>query len=420
MSAKLISGFLKEFNSIIAQGTKLAPETQEGIKTLIKVAPEIKAGEVKVAEILDDPLLRKTVLKKINNYAPSTKEYLNIGSPEFALTQKTTERPVIAARTEKKLGDVKEYLEKNISALEKGKGNFENLLNSVAAENLGMKSRNFSIYKAKLGGTQLPEELQPLFDYFNKFSTSEKFKRMRGSINFTPKVVEKIQKESMIINKYKTKSPEEVVSRFLFRSSTQPNSDVVLLNPSQAGSWRNMEFKIGGRKIDFKSIKKGISENDPLFAEVKDAYDYKKAVLSTKVMNPKTGMLENLNKVSYDVIGKNGSDLFHMSHIHGVARTPLSFIQVTFGPYNRQMHNMLKEKKIPGGVENFLTNAKDRNIANPFAPEYIKKTPQEFAEEAALKLNEFYKLQKNKKSVTFDQFMKFNKGGIVGLQNIKA
>jgi hypothetical protein len=126
MSAKLISGFLKEFNSIIAQGTKLAPETQEGIKTLIKVAPEIKAGEVKVAEILDDPLLRKTVLKKINNYAPSTKEYLNIGSPEFALTQKTTERPVIAARTEKKLGDVKEYLEKNISALEKGKGNFEN------------------------------------------------------------------------------------------------------------------------------------------------------------------------------------------------------------------------------------------------------------------------------------------------------
>jgi hypothetical protein len=109
-----------------------------------------------------------------------------------------------------------------------------------------------------------------------------------------------------------------------------------------------------------------------------------------------------------------------MSHIHGVARTPLSFIQVTFGPYNRQMHNMLKEKKIPGGVENFLTNAKDRNIANPFAPEYIKKTPQEFAEEAALKLNEFYKLQKNKKSVTFDQFMKFNKGGIVGLQNIKA
>ena len=181
-----------------------------------------------------------------------------------------------------------------------------------------------------------------------------------------------------------------------------------------------MKYKIGGRKIDFESIKKGMTENDPLFAEVKNAYDYKKAVLSTKVMNPKTGMLENLNKISYDVLGKNGSDLFHMSHIYDVARTPLNFIQVTFGPYNRQMHHILKGKKIPGGVESFLERTEAVNVANPFAPNFIKKTPQAFAEEAALKLNEFYKLKKKKKSVTFDKFMKFNKGGIVGLQNIKA
>ena len=132
-------------------------------------------------------------------------------------------------------------------------------------------------------------------------------------------------------------------------------------------------------------------------------------------MNPKTGLLEPLNKVSYDVLGTRASGLFHMSHIYDVGRTPLNYIQVTYGPYNVQLQNLLKNLKKPD-LENFLTRAKEKNVANPIAPDYIKKTPQEFAEEAALKLNEFYKLQKNKKSVTFDQFMKFNKGGIVDLK----
>ena len=417
MTTKVVGSLLKEFNSIVAKGTKLPKETQEGITALIKASPKIKTGEVKVADIIEDNALKKAVLIRIEDYAPSTKEYLGQGTREFALSQQTTVRPTIEARKAIKLESVKKYLETNINALKKGKGNFENLLNDVAINNL--KISNFRNYK-KEANVNLPKELKPLFEYFNKFATTEKYKRMKGSIEFTPKVVKELKKESLIMSHYATKSPEEVVSRFLFRSSTQPNSDVVLLNPSQAGSWKNMKYKIGGRKIDFESIKKGMTENDPLFAEVKNAYDYKKAVLSTKVMNPKTGMLENLNKISYDVLGKNGSDLFHMSHIYDVARTPLNFIQVTFGPYNRQMHHILKGKKIPGGVESFLERTEAVNVANPFAPNFIKKTPQAFAEEAALKLNEFYKLKKKKKSVTFDKFMKFNKGGIVGLQNIKA
>lgn len=132
-------------------------------------------------------------------------------------------------------------------------------------------------------------------------------------------------------------------------------------------------------------------------------------------MNPKTSMLESLNKAAFDVLGKNGKDLFHMSHIYGVSRTPLNYIQITFGPYNRQMHQMLKGKKIPGGYESFLERTEAVNLANPFAPDFIKKTPQEFAEEAAFKLNEFYKLQKKNKNVKFSQFMKFNKGGIIDL-----
>jgi hypothetical protein len=417
MSVVRITKLLKEFDSIIAQGTKLPSETQEGIKALIKAAPKIKTGELRVADVVEDEPIRKAVLKRISEYAPSTKEYLGTGTREFALSQQTTVRPTVEARKAIKLESVKKYLETNINALKKGKGNFENLLNDVAINNL--KISNFKTYK-KEANINLPKELKPLFEYFNKFATSEKYKRMKGNIQFTPKVVQELKKESLIMSHYATKSPEEVVSRFLFRSSTQPNSDVVLLNPSQAGSWKNMKYKIGGRKIDFESIKKGMTENDPLFAEVKNAYDYKKAVLSTKVMNPKTSMLENLNKVSYDVLGKNGSDLFHMSHIYDVARTPLSFIQVTFGPYNRQMHHMLRGKKIPGGFESFLERTEAVNVANPFAPNFIKKTPQVFAEEAAIKLNDFYKLQRKKKSVTFDKFMKFKKGGIVGLQNIKA
>lgn len=417
MSLRLIGKFLEEYGSILKQGTKLAPETQEGITALIKSAPEIKAGELKVADVIEDNLIRRSVLKRVGDYAPSTKEYLGIGSDEFILSQKTSVRPTVEVRKTKKLEDVKDYLETNINALKKGKGNFENLLNTVAADNLGMSTRNWSIYK-KEADVKLPEELQSLFDYFNKFATSERYKRMSGQTNFTPKIVKEIQKENIFANSLRANSPEDVVQRFLYRSHRQPGTDVKFLNPSETGNWKKMKFQIGGRKITYEDIKKGIAENDPLFAEVKDAYDYKKAALSTKVMNPKTSMLENLNKVSYDVLGKNGSDLFHMSHIYDVGRTPLSFIQITFGPYNLQMHQMLKGKKIPGGVENFLTRAKAVNLANPFAPDFIKKTPQAFAEEAAFKLNEFYKLQKKNKSLKFSQFMKFNKGGIVGLQKI--
>ena len=420
MSAKLIGKFLKEFDTIVAEGTKLAPETQKGIKTLIKASPEIKAGEVKVAEILEEYPVRRAVLKQVGDYAPSTKKYLGIGSDEFILSQKTSVRPTIEVRKTKKLEDVKDYLETNINALKKGKGNFENLLNTVAADNLGMSTRNWSIYKKKTN-VNLPEELKPVFDYFKQFVGSDKFKKMQGSVQFNVKTVKNLKNESYMANKLRVRGPEEAVAKFLFRSYRQPGSDVKLLNPSvDVGNWKNMKFQMGKRKINFEDIKKGIAENDPLFAEVKDAYDYKKAVLSTKVMNPKTGMLESLNKASYDVLGKQGYDLFHMSHIYDVGRTPLSYIQVTFGPYNRQMHNMLKGKKIPGGYESFLERTERLNIANPFVPSYIKKTPQEFAEEAVFKLNEFYKLKKSKKSVTFDKFMKFNKGGIVGLQNIKA
>ena len=416
MSVRLVGKLLNEFSSIVKEGTKLAPETQEGITALIKAAPEIKAGELKVAEVIEDPLIRRSVLKRVGDYAPTTKEFLGVGTDEFVLSQKTNVRPTLEVKTAQKLEDVKDYLTENVKALKKGKGNFENLLNPVAAENLGLSLRSFSKYK-KEADVKIPEDLQNLFDYFNKIVGSDKFKRLRGSIQFTPKVVQNLQNESYIANKMRVNGPEEAVAKFLFRSYRQPGSDVKLLSKNvEQNDWKSMKFQIGGRKIDFESIKKGIAENDPLFAEVKDAYDYKKAALSSKVMNPKTGMLESLNKTSYDVLGKHGYDLFHMSHIYDVGRTPLSFIQVTFGPYNRQMHNMLRGKQIPGGVESFLTRAKAVNLANPFAPEFIKKSPQAFAEEAALKLNEFYKLQKKKKSITFDKFMNFNKGGIVNLK----
>jgi len=414
MSARLIGKFLKEFDTILAEGTKLSSETQKGIKTLIKASPEIKSGEAKVADVIEDKLIRKSVLKRVGDYAPSTKEYLNIGTKEFSLTQKSTERPIIEARKEKKLESVKSYLEENINALKKGKGNFENLLNPIAADKLGMSTRNWSIYK-KEANVKLPEKLQPIFDYFNKFATSERYKRMSGQTKFTPKLVKEIQQENIFANKLRANSPEEVVQRFLYRSHRQPGTDVKLLNPSETGNWKKMKFQIGGRKITYDDIKKGIAENDPLFSEIKSAYDYKKAVLKTKVMNPKTSMLESLNKAAFDVLGKNGKDLFHMSHIYGVSRTPLNYIQITFGPYNRQMHQMLKGKKIPGGYESFLERTEAVNLANPFAPDFIKKTPQEFAEEAAFKLNEFYKLQKKNKNVKFSQFMKFNKGGIIDL-----
>lgn len=414
MSARLIGKFLKEFDTILAEGTKLSSETQKGIKTLIKASPEIKSGEAKVADVIEDKLIRKSVLKRVGDYAPSTKKYLNIGTKEFSLTQKSTERPIIEARKEKKLESVKSYLEENINALKKGKGNFENLLNPIAADKLGMSTRNWSIYK-KEANIKLPEKLQPIFDYFNKFATSERYKRMSGQTKFTPKLVKEIQQENIFANKLRANSPEEVVQRFLYRSHRQPGTDVKLLNPSETGNWKKMKFQIGGRKITYDDIKKGIAENDPLFSEIKSAYDYKKAVLKTKVMNPKTSMLESLNKAAFDVLGKNGKDLFHMSHIYGVSRTPLNYIQITFGPYNRQMHQMLKGKKIPGGYESFLERTEAVNLANPFAPDFIKKTPQEFAEEAAFKLNEFYKLQKKNKNVKFSQFMKFNKGGIIDL-----
>lgn len=255
MSARLIGKFLKEFDTILAEGTKLSSETQKGIKTLIKASPEIKSGEAKVADVIEDKLIRKSVLKRVGDYAPSTKEYLNIGTKEFSLTQKSTERPIIEARKEKKLESVKSYLEENINALKKGKGNFENLLNPIAADKLGMSTRNWSIYK-KEANIKLPEKLQPIFDYFNKFATSERYKRMSGQTKFTPKLVKEIQQENIFANKLRANSPEEVVQRFLYRSHRQPGTDVKLLNPSETGNWKKMKFQIGGRKITYDDIKK--------------------------------------------------------------------------------------------------------------------------------------------------------------------
>lgn len=420
MSLKVISKFLDEFKTLSTERKMLFPnnilreETESGIKAIIESAPKIKSGELKIADIVQDVKVRANVYSNLDNYAPSTKEYLNI--------QKQI-RPITEARKTKTLEDVKDYIETNINALTKGKGNFENLLNDRAAEALEIHPETYLKYK-KLAGFEIPKELESLYNYFKQFATSEKFKRISGQTNFTPNVVEDLRQESLFRQSIRSGSPEELIAKFLYRSHNQPGSDVKLLNKSKIDisegrkTLKQMQFKIGGRKITFEDIKKGLAENDPLFAEVKEAYDYKNAVLKTKVMNPKTGMLESLNKAAFDVIGKSGYDLFHMSHIYDVGRTPLSFLQITFGPYNLQMHNMLKAKKIPGGVENFLTRAKAVNLANPFAPDFIKKSPKAFAEEAVNKLNEFYKLQKKNKSITFNKFIQFNKGGIVGLQKV--
>jgi hypothetical protein len=48
---ELKSKFLKEFDTIVSEGTKLAPETQKGIKALIRSSSEIKTGELKVADV---------------------------------------------------------------------------------------------------------------------------------------------------------------------------------------------------------------------------------------------------------------------------------------------------------------------------------------------------------------------------------
>jgi len=423
MSVRLVGKLLKEFDSVIAEGTKLAPETQEGIKALIKSAPEIKSGEVRIVDVVEDLNTRRNVLNKIRRDLPDTAEYIGLGSPELKATQLTTSPFAFTYR--QKLLDIKKenveklgtYFENTIEDIKKGIGSFEDLLNSKITENTGISLNYISKAKKELGGVDkiIGPDLKEIYDYFTKFSTSEKFKKMRGGVDFTLDTVNKLKEQSRIASMGYVRSPEEAVSRFLYRSSKNLNSDVKLLNPEVGSKFREMQFQIGGKKINFKDITKGVKENDPLYSEVVDAFNYKREALKTKVMNPKTGLLEPLNKVSYDVLGTRASGLFHMSHIYDVGRTPLNYIQVTYGPYNVQLQNLLKNLKKPD-LKNFLTRAKEKNVANPIAPDYIKKTPKVFAQEAADKLNEFYKLKKNNKNISWDVFLKLKKGGIVNLK----
>lgn len=425
MTARIISSLLKEFN-VLKQGSRLLPETQKGITSLIKAAPELKTGETRVVDVIEDLATRANVLRAVKRNLPKTKEYIGYDTPEFTSKQLITAPFNIDRKKQfldikkEKVSEIKSYLKNTTTNIKKGVGSFEDLLNPKIIENTGIGASYIKKAKRDLGGTEniLGADLKEIYDYFKHFAASEKFKKMRGGVNFNLDIVKKLKEQNRIQKIGRVGSPEEAVARFLYRSSLSPVSDVKLLNQDVGSKFSKMQFLYGGRKIDYKDIKEGVKQNDPLYSEVADAFNYKREALKTKVMNPKTGMLEGLNKASYDVLGTRASGLFHMSHIYDVGRTPLQHIQVTYGPYNVQLQNLLKNMK-KGDVENFLTNAKKKNVANPLSPDYIKIPPQEFAKEAALKLNEFYKLKKNNKNISWDVFLKLKKGGIVGLQKIR-
>lgn len=421
MTARIVSSLLKEF-AALQKESRLAAETQKGITSLIKAAPELKTGEKRVAEVVEDLAQRANVIRAVRINLPKTKEFIGIDTPEFRSKQLITAPFNVNRKQEfldikkEKVNEIKSYLKNTTANIKKGVGSFEDLLLPKIIENTGVGASYIKKAKRDLGGTGkiLGPNLKEIYDYFKHFAASEKFKRMRGGVDFNLDEVIKLKEQNRIQKIGRVTSPEGAVARFLYRSSLSPVSDVKLLNQDVGSKFSQMKFLYGGRKIDYKDIKDGIKQNDPLFSEVADAFNYKREALKTKVMNPKTGMLEPLNKVSFDVLGTRGSGLFHMSHIYDVGRTPLQHIQVTYGPYNLQLNSLLKKMK-KGDVESFLTRAKQKNVANPLAPDYIKVPPQQFANEASLKLNEFYKLKKNNKNVNWDAFLKLKKGGIVDL-----
>jgi len=416
LARKKLSKYLKKQTDYTKKKTN--PETTTYIRRIISNADDIKKQKVGIASLTPDKTRRKSALKIVRNALPEFYKYL--GGKDLAKKQRqiSTSRPSITTRIETRSNKAQEYLKKTITDINKGTGDFKKYINKNARENLGLKETTFAREKRKYFSDpktpKLSAEKQQLMQYFDKFITSQRYDPKK---RYTAKVVQNLEAKKS--KRFRHNTPEEMFLNFLYRSQGKRGSNVVLLK--DADRLKNMVFKIGGKRIDFDTVKKGMQNREPLYQEVKDAFDLKKATLSQRVYNPARKRMTSLNEASYDVLGKDlGNQLFHISHQYGVGQNPTDFLQIMFGPYNRQLDTYLRANKLKGGLQNFLVNAKKKNIGNPFEPEFAKKSPAELAQEGEAMLVKFYKMgikDDIKKSEAFYKMGRFKKGGIACLKN---
>lgn len=393
------------------------PDTKNVIRKILSNADDIKKQNVGIASLAPEKQNRKNALKVIKNKLPDFYKYLG-GKNLAQMQRELSVRPSIEARMKTRANKAQEYLRKTITDINKGTGDFKKYINKNARENLGLKETTWAKEKRKYfadpNTPKLSLEKQQLMRYFDKFITSQRFNPNK---RYTAKVVQNL--EAKKLKRFRHNTPEEMFLNFLYRSQGKPGSNVTLVK--DADRLKNMVFKMGGKRIDFNTVKKGMQNNEPLYAEVKDAFDLKKATLSQRVYNPFKKRITSLNEASYDVLGKDlGNQLFHVSHQYGVGQNPTDFLQIMFGPYNRQLDSYLKATKLKGGLQNFLVRAKSRNIGNPFEPDFIKKSPAELAQEGESMLIKFYQMgikDDVKKAEAFYKMGKFKIGGIVCLIN---
>lgn len=390
-------------------GLQLAPKTQKGIRALIDNQKVIKSGETKTADIVKNTKLRSKVFDRLR-LKPELKPIYNwlggknLKSQQQRISNLAGMRPSIAKAKKELNKKVKDYFAKQIKAVKSGRGDVTNLLASRAATKLKMAPGTYDIRKSQFN-LQIPKSLKRAVEYTRGFVASPMYQRL-GQPKMTLKKVQELMAQSKDINR-NVKNSYERVLKFLDRSVRFDDTPVVKTN--NAKKLRDRTFQIGNKKIDYKYILNNF-ETDPLFAPMKNVEAYKAAVYTSKFVNPKTGKIQPLNEIAFDLVGRKASDLLHVHHAESVALKPLESLQIVFGPINRYAYNL--ERRFQSGkinADEYTSIAKKYNFGtNTFQPKAIPV--EQFAQEAYQNVLNMYK---NK--ISLKKVLGLNTGGIVNL-----
>jgi len=377
-----------------------AEKTVKAIKKVIKNKDDIKKGIKSFSNVTGFNFNQnKAVYKQIKTLMPEFYKSMGFGTKEYYKKVQKLNQPPYQFDAEKRK-KLKTLFQNTKNKVLKNQGNVLDLRDVVFAKKLNTDPARIQKLRKEMGLIVSPR-LQ---------SAIRSAAKRKDKKPITLKGIEKISQVKEQTRKGGRATPEVLVMRFLTRSAGEPMSDVKLTKFDPANIKNNM-FKIGGKKIDFEYIKKNL-KTDPLFDEVNNAYNYKFKILTSKFPNPKTGKIESLNTIAYDILGNEASNLFHIHHKLGVGMSPLKYLQVVTGPVNFK-EELLRKRLNPESLGNYSAQTKKMSIGHIFNPTVKNPPIKRAAQNTYEAILNVYK----QKYPNYQQALGYKKGGIICLIN---
>jgi len=406
---KVLSNYTKARAQM--SGPKMSSSVKRGITTLINNREKIVKGEKKTADVVKNFKTRRQAFKKLTRNKPLRPIYdflggKNLQKQQQSLASRAGMRPTIAKKKKELNKKVKEYFKKQIKSVKSGRGDIVNLLANRASKKLGMAPGTYDIRKSQFS-LQVPKSLKRYVEYTKGFVATPAYERL-GKPKMTLSKVKNLMAQSEDIRRNVRNSYERVL-KFLDRSARFNGSPVISLN--NAKKLRDRKFQLGDKVLSYKYIRDNF-ETDPLFEPMKNVERYKAKVYTAQFKNPKTGKIQPLNEIAFDLLGRKASDIFHIHHTRSVATNPLDELQIVFGPVNRYAYNL--QRRLEGGKINndeFTSLAKKYNFGtNDFS--FQPTPPMEFANEAYKNVLNMYN-----NNISLKKVLGLKKGGIACLKN---